>query len=162
MRRVTADDFDQEITRVDVAPPASEEDYNLAEVNPEAIPREDLNRLREDWIAARENGDPLYVISDQGYIFYVSVGGDGKALTVHPVIPRYEIQEGGVLQYAGPTAFLSLEETLGRYQVVPMSHIADSNVAAHVATVRNPIWFRAVQRLIAQHPRKQDNPYKNE
>jgi len=138
----------------------SEEQYNLAEVNPEAIPPDDLNNLRQDWIEARMRGDPLYIVADDGRMFYVSVGGDGKALTVHQVVPRYEIQEGMMMEYAGPDAFFTLEESLGRYQVVPMNKIQDSSVEGHVATVRNPIWFRAIQHLVEAHARTMDNPYK--
>jgi len=75
-------------------------------------------------------------------------------------VPRYEIQEGTIMEYAGPDAFYTLEENLGRYRVIPMQQIEDSSVAAHVATVRDTIWFKAVQRLVAAHTTMRDNPYK--
>jgi hypothetical protein len=106
-------------------------------------------------------GQPLYVVSKDGRIFYISVGGDGKALTVHSVVPRYEIQEGMMMEYAGPDAWYTLEEELGsQYQVVPMQQIEESNIEAHAATMRNPIWFRAVRYLVEKHASIQDNPYK--
>jgi len=148
-------------TQVDVSQLFPGEEYNLAEVRPEAIPPDDMNRLREDWIAARSKGEPLYIVGEDGRMFYISVGGDGKAVTLHAVIPRYEIQEGMMMEYAGPDAFWTIEESLGRYQVIPMQKLEQSNVESHVATVRNPIWFKAVQHLVNQHIDSMvKNPYK--
>ena len=150
---------DSRPTQVDVGELFSR-DYNLAETDIEAIPPDDLIRIREDWIAARRAGNPLYVVGDDGRMFYVAVGGDGKAITLHLLVPRYEVQEGMMMEYAGPDAFHTLEEHLGHYQIVPMQQIEDSSVAAHVATVRDPIWFRAVRRLVDAHRVTMDNPYK--
>jgi hypothetical protein len=145
---------------VDTGALFSDEVYNLAETNSELISQEDNNPLREDWLHARGKGAPLYVVADDGRMYYIAVGGDGKAITVHSVVPRYEIQEGDITEYAGPDAWFTLEENLGRYEIIPTQAIADSSVAAHVAAVRNPIWFRAVQRLVTRHARSVHNPYK--
>jgi len=136
---------------VDTAPLFSDEEYNLAETDVEAIPTDAMSALRDDWITNRISGEPLYVVAEDGRMFYVSVGGDGKAITLHPVIPRYEIQEGGVTEYAGPDAFFTLEEQLGHYNVIPMQNMQNSNLEAHVATVRNPVWLKAVQRMMEIH-----------
>jgi hypothetical protein len=151
---------DPRSTQVDVGQLFPGEEYNLAEENPEAIPREDMNSLRDDWIDARIKGQPLYVVAEDGRMFYVAVGGDGKAITLHSVVPRYEIQEGTMMEYAGPDAFFTLEEHLGRYQVIPMNPIEDSSVEAHIAAVRDPIWFKAVRYLVNKHVNEMDNPYK--
>lgn len=148
---------------VDTGQLFSEEQYNLAEVDFSVIPQDDMNRLREDWIDARRLGNPLYIVDSQGRMFYVSVGGDGRAITIHSVVPRYEIQEA-MMEYAGPDAWHTLYEHLGpRYDVVPLQNVEDSNVAAHAAATRNPAWFRVVRYLVNAHMnRKVYNPYKKD
>jgi len=168
MKRITVQGYAPEPRTTQVAvdqpfpdDPFPGEEYNLAESNPEAIPPDDIGRLRDDWITARNNGNPLYVVGEDGRMFYVAVGGDGKAITLHSVVPRYEVQEGTITEYAGPDAFFTLEEQLGRYQPVPMQQIVQSNIEGHVATVSNPIWFKAVKRLVQQHMGQEVyNPYK--
>ena len=137
-----------------------QEEYNLGEIDFSVIPKEELNRLREDWIDARRLGHPLYVVDGAGKIWYVAVDGTGQALTLHPVVPRYEIQEG-YTRYEGPDAWYTLEEALGRYDIIPMTPgLSESNVEAHRATVASPVWFRAVQYIISRHYKGTENPYK--
>ena len=135
--------------------------YNLGETNSDYLDTKTVTPLQLDWIEAYTSGKPLYIVKSNGEILYVSVDGTGRALTVHSVIPRYEIQEG-YTEYAGPDAWETLSEAIGaHYQVIPLeAGLAESSVQAHVEKSRNPIWLKAVQRLLVLHKKQADNPYR--
>ena len=139
----------------------SNDAYNLGETDPEYVNTQTSTPLQEDWVNAKRLGEPLYIVTTDGKIYYVAVHGNGRAITVHPVIPQYEVQEG-FTEYEGPDAWHTLSDDIGiHYEIIPLSgNIADSNIEAHVATVRNPIWFRVVQTILAAHRNRTNNPYR--
>jgi len=128
-------------------------EYNLTN------PDEQITPLQEDWELNTADGLPLIIVDQNtGKLWQISVDPQGIAITVHPIIQKMEIGEGGTT-LKGPDAWLTLDQEFPRYAIVPQTAIGDSSVEAHVALARNPLWLKAIQQIVATYLRTQSNPY---
>ena len=133
--------------------------YGLNLTDKNLLPKEEIVPIRDDWIKATTGGSPFYIVDPEGKIWMVSVDNAGVSITVHEVITTYTPQAPSV-NLTGPDAWKSLDEIFPKYTVVPPSAFGASNVQAHVAAVRDPIWFTVVQNIIKRHRAVVKNPYR--
>lgn len=137
--------------------------YNLADLSPLT---QELSTIQMDWIDATEKGIPLYLVDEEARTWMIAPDNTGRAITTHVVNFKPEVSPP-INEYTGPDAWHTLDETYGtRYQVVDPSQkqAFDTNIEAHVAKVRDPVWIRAFHRLISDYEefraKKSSNPYK--
>ena len=156
--RILADDgaYSDPVTS-ELPPTESPGGYGLNRTDLENVSPEEAGRLRESWVNQHGKGATLYVTTPQGQVFKIVPDGNGAGITS----TVYEYQEAGMTHYEGPDAWTTLETALGDYTVVPTNPtISQSSIEAHAALVRDPIWFRVVQRLVLAIDKAHKNPYK--
>jgi hypothetical protein len=142
-----------------VTSPLKEQSLEGYGLNRTDVPPDEITALRDVWVKSYTQGKPVYFLTDEGNMFYLSVDGVGHAITLHPVQVKYEIDEG-YTEYTGPDAWQQLDADFSQFSVVPMEQVSGSSIEGHVAMTANPIWLKAVQNIVRQHQSLHSNPYR--